>query len=206
MIIMITIVDYGMGNLGSIVHTLRRMDISAKISSQPADIQSAEKIILPGIGSYDKGMENLNRLKLIPVLEEQVLENKIPILGICLGMQLFSNRSEEGNEKGLGWIDSETIRFRFPPADRMLKIPHMGWNRIDTQNESILRDITKEDRFYFVHSYHIANIDEKYSIGTTKYGYEFVSVMQKENIIGIQCHPERSHKSGIKILQNFVRL
>ncbi len=203
---MLTVVDYGMGNLGSIVHALRRIDVSAKVTSSPDDIRAADRIILPGVGSFDRGMENLRKRNLIPVLEERVLEDRVPILGICLGMQLFSERSEEGISAGLGWIESNTQRFRFEQNGNRLKIPHMGWNAVQSNDEKLLSKINGEDRFYFVHSYHIGEIREENVIGTTTYGYDFPSVIRKENIMGIQCHPERSHKSGIRILRNFMDL
>lgn len=203
---MITIIDYGMGNLGSIIHTLRRMDIPTCISSNPQDILEAEKIILPGVGSFDKGMERLTALGIISTLEEAVLDNNTPILGICLGMQLFGNGSEEGGSPGLGWVDAETIRFKVGHIPK-IKIPHMGWNNITVHlNKHITSGVGDDDRFYFVHSYHLSSIEDHYVIGTTTYGVEFPSIIQKGNIIGIQCHPERSHRSGLKILQNFVEI
>jgi len=204
---MITIVDFGMGNLGSIRNTFQRLNIEATITSNPQDILKAEKLILPGVGAFDRGMRNLNEFGLLPALRTSVLTNHTPILGICLGMQLLSNRSEEGQVGGLGWIDAETIRFVFDTKDTNRKIPHMGWNDVNPIREDpIVSGVNSEDRFYFVHSYHISNIDEKLVIGTTEYGYSFPSLIRQDNIFGIQCHPERSHRSGFKILQNFMRL
>lgn len=204
---MITIVDYGMGNLGSIRNTFQRLNIESRITSKPEDIIQAEKIILPGVGAFDRGMHNINELGLLPALRTCVLTNHVPILGICLGMQLLSNQSEEGQTKGLGWIDAETIRFVFDKTDTNRKIPHMGWNSVNPAREDpIVSGVDSDDRFYFVHSYHISAIDEKLVIGTTEYGHSFPSLIRQDNIFGIQCHPERSHRSGFKILQNFMRL
>jgi len=204
---MITIVDYGMGNLGSIRNAFQRLNIEAIITSNPSDILNAEKLILPGVGSFDRAMHNINELGLLTAMRTSVLTNHIPILGICLGMQLLSNRSEEGEREGLGWIDAETIHFVFDNMNTNRKIPHMGWNSLNpVREDSIVSGINSEDRFYFVHSYHISDIDEKMVIGTTDYGYTFPSLIRQDNIWGIQCHPERSHRSGFKILQNFVRL
>lgn len=204
---MITIVDYGMGNLGSIRNTFHRLNIEATITSNPDDILKAEKLILPGVGAFDRGMHNLNEHGLLPALRTSVLTNHVPILGICLGMQLLSNRSEEGQADGLGWIDAETRRFVFNGTENHRKIPHMGWNSVNpVRDDPITSGVTPDDRFYFVHSFHIATNDESLVIGTTEYGYPFPSLIRQDNIFGIQCHPERSHHSGFKILQNFMRL
>jgi glutamine amidotransferase len=204
---MITIVDYGMGNLGSIKNTFRRLNIEVNITSTPSDILKAERIILPGVGAFDQGIHNLKERGLLQALTTSVMNNQIPFLGICLGMQLLSNRSEEGKKDGMGWIDADTVLFHFNNPDDHRKIPHIGWNSLNLVREnSIVADVTPDDRFYFVHSYHISNIDNNLIIGTTEYGYSFPSVIRQDNILGIQCHPERSHRSGLKILQNFMRL
>lgn len=203
---MTTIVDYGMGNLGSIVNTFRRIGVSAKVTSDPADVLAAKRLILPGVGSFKRGMENLRSAGLIPALEEQVLGRHVPILGICLGMQLFTNMSEEGDVAGLGWINADTVRFQLGSNGSRLKIPHMGWNSVNATEDLLLAGITEDDRFYFVHSYHVAKIDKGLVTGTTSYGYEFPSVIRQDNISGIQCHPERSHSSGVRVLKNFMRM
>lgn len=204
---MVVVIDYGMGNLGSIVNTFRRLDTAISVTSDPEEIKDADKIILPGVGSFSKGMQNLDKLNLRSVLEECVLDNKVPFLGICLGMQLLTKKSEEGAAEGLGWIDAETVRFRLSTKTDHLKIPHMGWNALNINDgSSLLENVTRDDRFYFVHSYHVSKINEDNVVATTTYGYDFPSVIQKKNIFGIQCHPERSHKSGLKVLKNFMRL
>ena len=204
---MIVIVDYGMGNLGSIQNMLKRIGTDALISSDISEIEKANKLILPGVGSFDNAMKNLNNLGLTHILNKKVIEDKTPILGICLGIQLFTERSEEGNLPGLGWIDAETIRFRFGNNQTNLKIPHMRWNIVKIKhNSSLFKDMYNDARFYFVHSYHVVCNNEQDILSTTCHGYDFVSAVQKENIIGVQFHPEKSHKFGMKILQNFTEL
>jgi glutamine amidotransferase len=200
---MITIVDYGMGNLGSIQNMLKKIGAPAVIASDPEQVASAEKLILPGVGAFDNGMQNLSVRGLRPVLEERVIEKKIPILGICLGMQLMSESSEEGNLSGLSWIDAVTRKFRFD--DPSMKVPHMGWNSVDIKStDCLFNDMFADHRFYFVHSYFVTCRTESDVLATTCYGHDFVSSFRKENILGVQFHPEKSHKFGMKLLQNFV--
>lgn len=200
---MIVIVDYGMGNLHSVYKALKRLNSKAAISSSPSDIQKADKLILPGVGHFKKGMENLTSLNLIKTLNKKVLEDKIPLLGICLGMQLFAKHSEEGDAQGLNWIDAETIKFN----NNKLKIPHMGWNSINIKKpDPLLLNMNSESQFYFVHSYHVVPKDKSIISSTSNYETEFVSSINKDNIFGVQFHPEKSHSSGLQILQNFINL
>lgn len=202
---MILILDYGMGNVGSIMNMLIKIGATAVISSKREDIENADKIILPGVGAFDNAMINLDRLKIIPALNAAVLEKRVPILGICLGMQLLSERSEEGTLPGLGWINAKTIRFNFDSCSPPLRIPHMGWNSIAVKKSgSILDNIGDEPRFYFVHSYHVVCKDESNILATTTYGIEFHSAIIQDNIIGTQFHPEKSHKFGMQVLRNFT--
>jgi glutamine amidotransferase len=202
---MIAIIDYGMGNLGSIKNMLSWIDVESVTTSKCEIIESANKLILPGVGAFDNAIINLKRLGIIPSLNRMVLINKTPILGICLGMQLLSKRSEEGKLPGLGWIDAETVRFRFNAELVSLKIPHMGWNTIKVrQRNSIFDGVNEESRFYFVHTYHVICNDEANILATTEYGVTFNSAIVKDNIIGIQFHPEKSHKFGLKLLKNFA--
>jgi len=199
----IVIVDYGMGNLRSIVNTFEKLSIKAIVSSDIGQILSAEKIILPGVGAFDKGMDNLERLGFIEALNRKVIVEKTPVLGICLGMQLFTMSSEEGNAQGLGWIKGKTIKFKFDSAQE-LKIPHVGWNKIiKKQDSKLLEGIGEDNRFYFTHSYHVECEDKDNVIAETAYGYNFASVVQKDNIWGVQFHPETSHKDGMALLKNF---
>ncbi len=201
---MIAIIDFGMGNLGSIQNMLVRMNYDAEITSDPETIRGAEKLILPGVGAFDKAMSNLENQGFIPLLNELVLEKKTPILGICLGMQLLSNRSEEGVLKGLGWIDSETIRFHFDDGMN-LRIPHMGWNTVRIEQDShLFQDMYEEPRFYFVHSYYVRPVLKSNILATTEYGINFTSAVVKGNIYGVQFHPEKSHKFGMKLLKNYA--
>ena len=202
----IVIIDYGMGNLRSISNKFHKLNISAKVSSDHNEINNANKLILPGVGHFKNGINNLKDRGLIELLNDMVLREKVPILGICLGAQLFSNYSEEGNVCGLGWIDADTIRFKV--SDTILfKIPHMGWNSVEIINKNDLDvELEKSDLFYFVHSYHLKCNDKKLVWMKTVYDYEFVSAVRKENIYGTQYHPEKSHDAGLKILKHFAEL
>jgi glutamine amidotransferase len=201
---MITIIDYKTGNLGSIQNILKRIGEDSVITSDKDIIEKATKIILPGVGAFDTGMRNLLELDLVDILNKKVIAEKIPVLGICLGMQLLSNGSEEGSLHGLGWIDAETLRFRFRDTVEY-KIPHMGWNFIRQHKDSkLFTDMYSDPRFYFVHSYFFrANIEKDILLSTT-YEIEFTSGVEKGNILGVQFHPEKSHKFGMKLLKNFV--
>ena len=202
---MITIVDYGVGNLGSIINMLKKVGAKAKASSDPDELRQAEKLILPGVGAFDPGMRKLNEVGLVPLLSKLVLEKKVPVIGLCLGMQLMTKGSEEGTETGLGWIDAETVRFKFGPENAHLKIPHMGWNTLDIQRQhQLVSDLGPESRFYFVHSYHIVCNDEADVVAYTDYGYPLAAVISKDNIMGAQFHPEKSHKYGMQLLKNFA--
>ena len=204
---MIVIVDYGMGNLGSILNMLKKIGVSARVSSDTHEIEAAEKLILPGVGAFDTGMLRLRELGLLEILDSKAFVHKTPVLGVCLGMQLLTKESEEGLLPGLGWIDGKAIRFRFDPKQSNLKIPHMGWNSVTIHREgSLFKGMDQDVRFYFVHSYHIVCNDEQDVLATTDYGYGFVSAVQRENIMGAQFHPEKSHKFGMKLLKNFVEL
>jgi len=202
---MIVVIDYGMGNVGSILNMLKKIGAKAMLSSKAADVAEAEKLILPGVGAFDHGMKNLDGLGLIPMLDERVRRQGTPILGICLGMQLFTLRSEEGVRAGLGWFNGETIRFKMEGPLEQLRVPHMGWNTAQTvAPSSLFAHSGSDSRFYFVHSYHVMCEDPGDVLATTRYGYEFVSAVQKGRMVGVQFHPEKSHKFGMQILKNFV--
>ncbi|TAL67234.1 MAG: imidazole glycerol phosphate synthase subunit HisH [Bacteroidetes bacterium] len=204
---MVVIVDYGIGNLGSIQNMLKRIGVESIISSELKVIDFAEKLIIPGIGAFDNGMRKLNEYELLPILEKKAIKDKIPVLGICLGMQLFTESSEEGISSGLGWVKGKTVKFKFDSENNKLKIPQMGWNTIEIKKQGkLLDDLPDEKKFYFVHSFHVKTEIEPDSYCTTNYGYEFTSMFQYGNLYGVQFHPEKSHKYGMKLLKNFVEL
>jgi glutamine amidotransferase len=203
---MITIINYGMGNLGSVQNMLKRIGVKSIISSDINEIEKADKILLPGVGAFDAAISKIDELNLRTVLTYMAKEKKVPFLGICLGMQLLTESSEEGVLKGLNFVPAKTIKFKFP-ENSDLKIPHMGWNLVTKKTESVLtKNFTCDSRFYFVHSYHVKCDNSINSILTTNYGYEFDSAIQNENVFGAQFHPEKSHKYGIQLLSNFASI
>lgn len=202
---MIVIVDYGVGNLGSIKNMFKKAGFKAEASSDPAIIRAAEKLILPGVGAFDAAMRKFRETGLVSVVGELVLEKRIPVLGLCVGLQLMSKGSEEGTEAGLGWFDAETIRFKFDAEHAHLKIPHMGWNEIRICREHpLVAGLPADSRFYFVHSYHVVAKDTETVLAETEYGVNIHSILGKGNIVGAQFHPEKSHKFGLQLLKNFA--
>lgn len=201
---MIVIVDYGMGNVGSIRNMLKRTGVNSEVSSNRDIIEAAQMLILPGVGAFDSGMRRLQELSLLPLLNHKVLQKKTPVLGICLGMQLLTNGSEEGNLPGLGWIDANTVRFRLS-ATSPLKTPHMGWNYVEPVGMPSIWEELSRPRYYFVHSYHVQCNREQDVLATANYGGEFTAAIGRENIIGVQFHPEKSHRFGMTLLQNILR-
>jgi len=202
---MITIIDYGCGNPASIKNMLKKIGHEAQISASPDIIQHAEKLILPGVGAFDHGMQQLHQLNLIPALHQQVLQNKVPILGICLGSQLFFKRSDEGKETGLGWIEGDVINFDKSRLSEQDKIPNMGWSDVSIKKNSVLFDRNLEiPHFYFVHSYHMHCQDSLDTLVTSQHAYEFTAGIEKGNIAGVQFHPEKSHAFGMLLLENFA--
>lgn len=203
---MITIVNYGLGNLGSIQNMLKRLGYSSEITDSKDKIKEAKKIILPGVGRFDAAMNKINDLDLKETLDFKALVEKTPILGICLGMQLLTNHSEEGNVSGFGWIDANVKRFQFT-SDKMFKIPHMGWNEVFVSNNCPLTDSMDDTfKYYFVHSYYVSVKNSQDSFLKCDYGIKFDAGIYHENIFGVQFHPEKSHKYGKILLNNFARL
>jgi imidazole glycerol-phosphate synthase subunit HisH len=199
----ITIVDYNMGNPGSIRNMLKKIGCDSRITSDLGLIAEATKLILPGVGAFDAGMDGLEQSKLIPVLSERVLQARVPILGICLGMQLMGNRSSEGRRSGLGWIAAEALHFEV--NENGLKVPHMGWNAVTKVRAApLLGDLPADARFYFVHSYFIKCCRPEDVLLTTSYGVPFDSAFSHQNIYGVQFHPEKSHRYGMGLLRNFA--
>jgi|SRR5579875_1190385 len=203
---MIAIINYGLGNLTSIQNMCRRLGIEATITSETEQIRRADKLLLPGVGHFKKGMENLHASGLKSLLDELVLQQKKPILGICLGAQLMTRHSEEGDVAGLGWVDAVTVRFNQQKING-LKVPHMGWSDITTTgNNPLWHNLPSEPRFYFVHTYHFLFDTPDEVSATASHGYDFACAFQKENILGTQFHPEKSHKFGMKVIENFNKL
>lgn len=203
---MIAIINYGLGNLTSILNMCKRLGIEAVITADPAELVAADKLILPGVGHFKKGMDNLRSTGLQTLLNELVLIKHKPILGICLGAQLMTMHSEEGDAEGLKWVDANTIRFRKESMGG-LKVPHMGWSDVDfKEDHPVWQGLPANPRFYHVHTYHFQFSDPREVSATAVYGYEFACAFHKQNIYGTQFHPEKSHKFGMKLLQNFATL
>lgn len=200
------IVDYGMGNLFSIKKKLHSLNIVPIISSDKKEILRADKIILPGVGHFCKAMEQIKRFDLLDTLNQCVLKDKKPILGICLGMQLMAKKSEEGLCDGFGWVDAEVVRFKIENQIKF-KVPHIGWNTISIEKtSSLLKDVPDESEFYFVHSYYVVAHNESDVLCKSNYEQEFCSALEKNNIFGVQFHPEKSHDAGEVLLNNFVKI
>jgi len=202
---MITIVDYGIGNLNSVANMIRHVGGECRITGDRDEIAGAEKLLLPGVGAFDRGMEALRESGIAEALSFAVLERGVPTLGICLGMQLMTKRSEEGHLPGLGWLDAEVVKFRFP-ADSGLKIPHMGWNTLSIRRDNPLILPEERQRFYFVHSYYVVCADESDVTATCDYGCDFVAAFARGNIFGAQFHPEKSHRFGMAVMRNFLEM
>lgn len=202
----ILIVDYGIGNIFSLEKKLKRLKTNVKVSSDVKDIINADKLILPGVGHFGKAMEKLKELDLIPCLNESVVEKNTPILGICLGMQLMTQGSEEGNIEGLGWFNCKTERLQVNEPYRY-KVPHTGWNTIEHNETSpLLQNVPSSSEMYFVHAYGVLNAEDNEILTTTVYETPFTSGLVKHNIYGMQFHPEKSHDLGEQIFKNFIAI
>lgn len=199
----ISIVDYGIGNVGSVINMLRHIGAPARLVSTPAEIQAAEALILPGVGHFGYAMETLNRLQLVEPLRQKVLEDRVPMLGICLGMQLLGLHSEEGDVAGLGFIQANFVKIS-APAGSDLKVPHMGWNVISVKGQNPLISVEGESRFYFVHSYQAICERDDEVIATCTYGEEFCCAYGRDNVYGVQFHPEKSHRFGMDLFRRYV--
>lgn len=200
---MICIVDYKVGNSRSIQNMVNRAGHEAIISNNHAVIKSAERLILPGVGHFAKSMELLKEFDLINLLNDEVLDQKKPILGICLGMQMMTRYSEEGDCEGLGWIEASTVKFK-NEIGMDIRIPHMGWNSVEfVQSGKITKDMPDPSRFYFVHSFFVKCDHKRDVLSLTHHGQKFVSAFKKDNIIGVQFHPEKSHRFGLTLIRNF---
>ncbi len=203
---MLVIVDYGVGNLASIKNMLKKTGTDALISSEERDIMEADKLILPGVGAFDTCAEKLQRSGLVNALNRKVTEESTPVLGVCVGMQLLTEGSEEGILPGLGWIKGRVIKFKYDLLPTGFKVPHMGWSEVVLNKPSrLFENMHDEPRFYFVHSYYPEPDSESDVLVYAQYGYRFVAALEHENIMGVQFHPEKSHKFGMKLLENFVK-
>lgn len=200
------IVDYGTGNLNSLRRILGRIGCEVVVSGMAGDILNADNLILPGVGHFGTAMEVLRQSQLTDALDEAVLVKRKPVLGICLGMELMAETSEEGNSPGLGWIRAEAVRFQLN-GEKRYKVPHMGWNDIAVKKNSVLMtDIDETAEFYFAHSYHLRIHDTADLLAETGYGVDFPSAIEKDNMFAVQFHPEKSHDAGTQLLKNFVQL
>jgi glutamine amidotransferase len=203
---MLVIINYGLGNLASVLNMVRKVGGNGKISSDRNELLHASKLILPGVGSFDYGVNHLHSQGFFSIIQEMASKG-IPILGICLGMQLLGNRSEEGRLDALGLIDAEFRRFSFENNSQKLQIPHVGWNYVSVVKENLLiPNSGSEQRFYFTHSYHAVCAKEADVLATTTYGYTFTSAYSRDNIFGVQFHPEKSHRFGMALIKNFLKL
>ena len=198
---MIGIIDYGAGNVHAITRILRNLKVHHKVVRNPSDFSEITKLILPGVGSFDSVMKKLNNSGLRDSLDDLVINKHMSVLGICVGMQIMGNNSEEGVLKGLGWINGSVIKF---DNKKSIYVPHMGWNKVENEKGfSIFDETDKDFGFYFVHSYFFNLLENVDHVASTDYGFSFVSAFQKENIIGVQFHPEKSHSNGVRVFEKF---
>jgi imidazole glycerol-phosphate synthase subunit HisH len=203
---MIDVLDYGLGNLSSVIRMITKAGGSARRIAKPEEVAGSTKLIIPGVGHFDWGMQQIKERGLFEPLKLQALDGRIPILGICLGMQLLCSRSEEGVTTGLNFVDAEVRKFR-PAEGEDLRVPHMGWCPIRvSRSNPLIVDSPEEQRFYFVHSYYVLPRVSEITIATARYGIEFCAAFQSENIFGVQFHPEKSHRFGMALMRQFVEL
>jgi glutamine amidotransferase len=203
---MIAIVDYNMGNLASVKNAFAKLGKDTVVESDPAKFKDYDKLILPGVGAFGDAMEHLKERNMVNAIKEFAASGKY-VLGICLGMQLLFESSEEfGHHEGLGLIKGKVVAFDESKFSEPLKVPHMGWNRMFTTDHPLFKNLDEEHYLYFVHTYHAVCADKEDIIGTTNYGYDFASAVAHDNVMGIQPHPEKSHKNGLAILENFINL
>lgn len=200
---MLIILEYGIGNIASISNMLKKIGVPAKISGDPGAVAEAEKLVLPGVGHFDHCMNELRKAPFFDVLQQKVLNDKTPVLGVCVGHQMLFDKSEEGNATGLGWIPGEVIKFKPEQMPAGYKIPHMAWTDVQPAPGALLFAGIEEPRFYFVHSYY-TTCNKEYIQATANYGVEFVASVKKDNIYGVQFHPEKSHKFGMAVYRNFA--
>jgi glutamine amidotransferase len=202
----ISVIDYGCGNTHAFINVFKRLNLPVNIARTVAEVEKTNKIVLPGVGSFDYVMNSFNKSGLRDIVEQKVMIEKIDVIGVCAGMQIFAETSDEGNEKGLGWIKGKIRLFNIKKVNHTTKLPHMGWNTINPEKTSLFKGIDKQSRFYFVHSYYFDNYYPENMISTTNYAGVFTSAVNKNNIYGVQFHPEKSHENGLQLLKNFAEL
>lgn len=204
---MIALVDYGSGNIKAIANIYNRVRIPNFVATKPEDLHRATKVVLPGVGAFDQAMQHLNESGLKDALNQRVLEDRLPFLGICVGMQLLARRSDEGQLPGLGWLDADVKRFDDAQFTQRTHLPHMGWNDVGVVRASPLLDgLGADASFYFLHSYYVACDRRDDVLGETDYGSQFHCAVNVRNIFGVQFHPEKSHHNGVRVLQNFAEM
>ena len=204
---MIGIIDYGLGNVKAFLNIYKQLNIPSSLVSCKEDILNSERLILPGVGSFDWAISRLENKGLFNILNDAILVNKIPILGVCVGMQIMAKSSEEGIKRGFGWIDGEVKRFTFKESSNNFLNVHMGWNEISTRRQSVLlKGIDEKSRFYFLHSYYFYSDHKELIIANSNYGSDFTCCLEFKNCYGVQFHPEKSHKWGIQLLKNFSEI
>jgi glutamine amidotransferase len=204
---LITIIDYGLGNIRAFANVYKRLNIPTKVAKTAADLKDATKIILPGVGAFDHAMNMINHSGMRPTLDELVLNHQLPVIGICVGMQILAHSSDEGVLSGLGWIDAVVKKFDTSLLKQKTGLPHMGWNTIlPVGNSKLFLDLDNQSRFYFLHSYYFQCHNDADTIAITEYGIRFTSAVNVLNIYGVQFHPEKSHQNGILVLKNFANL
>jgi len=204
---MIALIDYGVGNVQAFLNMFKRLGVEACRASTPADLQQASHLILPGVGAFDHAMTLLQQSGLHPQLEELVLDRKMPVLGVCVGMQMLASGSDEGQLPGLNWVPGRVKAFKQHPGLQSLPMPHMGWNDVQFRTDHpLFRDFEAASRFYFLHSYYFQAKDRADVAATAEYGIDFDCIVSRDNVHGIQCHPEKSHHCGAQFLKNFSEL
>lgn len=204
---MLAIINYGSGNIAAITNILSRLGVAHRVASRPEELADAQKIILPGVGAFDETMGQLEVSGLLPVLNERVLGLKVPVLGICVGMQILAESSEEGRKAGLGWVKGKVRKFRSGEGTKRLALPHMGWNDVKpTRAIRLFTHLEQDARFYFLHSYYFSCAEAESAIATTDYAGTFACAVNHENVYGVQFHPEKSHHFGVQLIKNFAEL
>lgn len=204
---MISIIDYGLGNIGAFLNMYKRMNVPAKAVRTADELADATRIVLPGVGAFDHAMDLLDRSGMRPLLEEKVIGDKVPVVGICVGMQILANTSEEGQGRGLGWVPGTVRHFRSMPTPDDLPLPHMGWNDVAPTNDGgLFKGLEQDARFYFLHSFYYEPADPADRAASAAYGSSFACAVRRDNVWGVQFHPEKSHHFGAMLLKNFAEL